>query len=392
MSQDSSPDPITVAALAVVPTHRVATAPPPNWLGLLSDEERVPHDDASAVRRVLEMGEPSGADPEPLFVAANLLSLVLFRRGRLDAARTLCRAEVGFARSCPPGPHRPRSAALALQPQVNLLRIEGYAGSLDHCLAGLAALERVAAGQDVHTAELEWFPQDVEPDPLLARRVRLLARNIRVADTCKILLRRGRIEELLDQAARFGVLWPGLTAAGLQHAAETPWAARPGAQRPPTAEQLGAGTTQERRLALVRGLHGVAHAFHTGPGGGRAAALRLAHRLDAALSAAAAEGPWASPLTVPRWQGVLGAALLLAGEERRGEELMRKALVAADPGGDSALARGLRLRLDGPADGPAAPVDLAAAERLESQLAEALARVSAALAVRPGPRRAPAGV
>lgn len=213
------------------------TAPAPNWLGFLSDEERVPQNESAAVDRALGLlSRPADDDPEPLFVAANLIALVHFRLGRPEHARALCRAETAYARSRVHdgrGPHTAKVAALALQPQVNLVRIEGYAGGLDRALAGLAALERIADGQRVQTQDIDWWPEDLADDPALARRIRALARNIRVSDTCRILHRRARPDLLAPAAARFAERWPTLVAHGIQHAAETPGCSAPRPPGPP---------------------------------------------------------------------------------------------------------------------------------------------------------------
>ncbi|MER8184727.1 hypothetical protein [Kitasatospora sp. NPDC094015] len=327
------------------------TAPVANWLGHLSDEERVPQDEAAAVDRAgALLARAAGEEPEPLFVAANLIALVQFRLGRLDHARALCRAETAYARRRPPGGPSAQLAALALQPQVNLVRIEGYAGDLDRALAGLAALERIADGLAARTADLDWRPDDLAGDPALARRIRALARNIRVSDTCKILHRRGRPDLLGPEAARFTARWPALASHGIQHAAETPWLLGDGPAGHPVDGPAGrsgpAALTDPdpmtRRLAVVRTLHLAAHAADHGE---HRRAADLAGPLVEAIGSL--PGPWASPLTVPRWWAVLGAALQHADQERQGRILLRAAL--AEARGDAPLVRGVLLRLGEPA-------------------------------------------
>lgn len=328
------------------------TTASPNWFGFLSDEERVPHSVLSALSHAGALLDRAASKPETVpetvFVSANLVSLVLFRLGRLDDARALCAAEIGYAYHHPDPALRPRLAALGLQPQLNLLRIEGYAGDLDTALAGLAALEEIADGHPVDTPQVRCSPDDFAGDPQLGRRIRALARNVRVSDTCKILLRRGRTGQLLTEAARLRGRWPDLAAQGLQHAAEAPWAACPEQQTPPGPGELYEGDTQSRRLAYVRTLHLAAYEA----GCGRAARAReLAWPLDAP-QAATEEGGWASELTVPRWQAVLGAVLLATGDATRGRELLLDALEFGDRLGDTALSGGVRRLLGLPAPVP----------------------------------------
>ncbi|MFJ1707215.1 hypothetical protein [Kitasatospora sp. NPDC088346] len=344
------------------------TAPAPNWLGFLSDEERVPQDEAAAVDRALGLlSRPADDDPEPLFVAANLIALVHFRLGRPEHARSLCRAETAYARGRVHdgrGPHTAKIAALALQPQVNLVRIEGYAGGLDRALAGLAALERIADGLRVQTQDIDWWPEDLADDPSLARRIRALARNIRVSDTCRILHRRARPDLLAAEAARFTARWPALAAQGIQHAAETPWLLGAGTAGPPGPAALTDPDPMARRLAVVRTLHLAAHAAEHGR------SERAAELAEALVDAVGGlPGPWASPLTVPRWWAVLGATLQRAGRERQGRILLRAAL--AESRGDAPLVRGILLRLGEPAPPRAGE---------PARLAEVTHRLHAALA------------
>lgn len=344
--------------------------PPPDWLGLLADEERIPPDGPAAVDRAHALLDDAGHDPddpEPLFVAANLLALVHFRQGRLDLARTVCRAETSYAarRSADP-----RCAALALQPQINLLRVEGYAGDLDRALDGLAALERIADGHPVRTPDIRWRPVDVDGDPGLARRVRALARNVRVADTCRILHRRGRTDLLGPAAARLTARWPALAAQGVQHAAETPWLLGAHDADPTDDTGLHEQRHQLRRLAVVRRLHLAARAAADGlPDRAAELADPLAEVIDAL------PGPWASPLTLPRWRAVLGVTLRHAGRPAAGDGLTRAALADAVAGGDRPLARGLRLHLGEPE--PPAP---ARAPDAGARLDAATGRVLTALA------------
>ncbi|MEV4612763.1 hypothetical protein AB0K43_09185 [Kitasatospora sp. NPDC049258] len=341
------------------------TAPAPNWLGHLSDEERVLQDEAAAVERARGLlARPTDEDPEPLFVAANLIALVHFRLGELEQARALCRAETAHGRRRASGGSPAKLAALALQPQVNLVRIEGYAGDLDRALAALAALERIADGLPARTADLDWWPQDLAADPALARRIRALARNVRVSDTCKILYRRARADLLAPAAARFTARWPALAAQGIQHAAETPWLLGTEEAEPPGPAALTDPDPMARRLAVVRTLHLTAHAAERGE---RQRVVDLAGPLVEAVGSL--PGPWASPLTVPRWWAVLGAALQRADRERQGRILLRAAL--AEARGDAPLVRGVLLRLGEPAPPrPSAPAGL---DKVTRQLHAALA-------------------
>ncbi|WP_033818702.1 hypothetical protein, partial [Kitasatospora sp. MBT63] len=314
------------------------------------------------------LDRPVGDDPEPLFVAANLVALVHFRLGRPDRARALCHAEIAYARSRARthGGTPARLAAFALQPQVNLVRIEGYAGDLDRALAGLAALERIADGERAHTEDVDWWPEDVAADPALARQVRALARNIRVSDTCKILHRRGRADLLAGAAARLTARWPALASQGVQHAAEAPWLLGADTAGAPGPTALADPDPMARRLAVVRTLQLAAHAAGRGQ---RERALDLTGPLVEAIGEL--PGPWASPLTVPRWWAVLGATLQRAGREQQGRILLRAAL--AEARGDAPLVRGALLRLGEPA--PPRTHDLGRLPEVTRQLHLALAPV-----------------
>ncbi|WP_405582845.1 hypothetical protein [Streptomyces sp. NBC_01190] len=351
------------------------TVPRANWLGFLSDEERVPHGGEALVDRVRALLADPRPGPEDLFSAANLVALTLFRLGRLDEARAVCHSEIDYAGDRPDSALRPRLAALGLQPRINLLRIEGYAGDLDRALTGLAALEDVAAGRAVRSGGIDWSPGDLDADPALHRRLRTIARNVRVGDTCKILLRRGRHELLLSEASRFRALWPALTAAGLHQAAEAPWTVAPGRRSVPGPAGPRARTVQESRLAFVRELHTAAHEADTGR---TAEAAESASRLAAGLPLLTG-GRWASATTVPRWRAVLGAVFVRAGDERSGRALLLDALDAGRRAGDTALAGGAARWLDAagvtiPA-GPERPPDI-----------ESLLVVSGRLAARLGHR------
>ncbi|MFI7275045.1 hypothetical protein [Streptomyces sp. NPDC049879] len=302
--------------------------------GFLSDTRRPPSGRATALRTVREL--LISREPEELYRACNLLALLHFRTGAPEEARALCRDQIAYARARRGTALGPRFTVLALQPQVNLIRLKGYApATADEALRDLAALEPLVSGRGAELPDLAYDTATVRrltEDGLLERAV---VRNIVVQDTLQILRRHRRDAQLLAAAARFRALWPGIPAERtVQHAEEAPWLVDAAAQPVLTPAALDhAPSPTAARLTYVRLLHtAAASAASPGAAGRDRARLlvtALAERRDAL------EGPFASPATPLRWLGHLAltarrAALPDAAAALLGE-LARHAETPADP-------------------------------------------------------------
>jgi len=194
------------------------------WLGFLSDEMRSCDTDHMSLRRVTALLARPASDVRSTFIAGNLTALLLFRARRLDDARALCQALIRYALAEHGGSRWPELAAYALQPEINLLRIEGYCGDIGAALGGLAQLDCLAQGMPAQFTAL--VLDESATAAVIAAGFDLggLARNILVAETSKILWRRGRHELLRERCADFRRRWPQLAATGgPAHASEAPW-------------------------------------------------------------------------------------------------------------------------------------------------------------------------
>ncbi|MET7333182.1 hypothetical protein [Nonomuraea sp. NPDC005650] len=308
------------------------------WLGYLADDERVTPDNAAVLARAdAILSEPPG-DLARLFVGCNLLALLLYRVRRLTEATAVCRGEIALALRRRGTSEWPLAASLALQPQINLLRAEGFAGDFRRALHGLRELEELATGRPVRLPDLEI------DDPMVAAMIRYgpepleLARSACVIDTCKILWRRGLGQELIEASARLRRRWPGLVAAGgPAFAAEAPWLVSPLELAPPALDQRSPAL---RRLAFIRLLHVAAAAVQAGKwqAARRASAELLANR-------EVAGGAFASPLTPLRWLASLGDTLLRLDLHEDAAGPLRQALNGARAYGETTLAGALAARL-----------------------------------------------
>lgn len=189
-------------------------------------------------------------DPAQLFISANRLALMLYRLGDTEKAAALCRAEIAAALR---HPSEPAIVSLALDPQVNLLRLAGAAGEIALVRDGFAALQGVVSGRTVDLPDLRWNAAFLAGCDRLTR-VRLLAtvRNAVVVDPCKIYFRAGETAALLAYAQHCQSLWPGAVAAGVHHAAEAPFLVDPSRDPiPPDSDH----DLQQVRLWHIQALH-----------------------------------------------------------------------------------------------------------------------------------------
>lgn len=302
------------------------------WLSFLADDMRVPHRGRTALAQVRKLFQHE--DPVKDFVACNLLTLLLFRHGNTAIAQALCRAEIvaGNKNQC--------FKIYALQAQVNLLRIEGLAGDPDAALAALSGLEPVADGRPAQLPELEIDERCLDPlSHRGAHRIRELARAVRVVDTCKILWRHDRRDELVAQAREFMCRWPDLRAgAEPHHAGEADWLVGAPDRAPLTLE---AGTDAlglpARRLQFIRSLHEAAILADAGE---RDTARKMA--VELLNPAARPPGPYMSAVTPARWLGSLADTLLRTDAHEEAAEALLEAEGIARQAGDGVLRSQLR--------------------------------------------------
>ncbi len=302
------------------------------WLGFLSDEMRSCDTDHMSLRRVTALLARPASDVRSTFIAGNLTALLLFRARRLDDARALCQALIRYALAEHGGSRWPELAAYALQPEINLLRIEGYCGDIGAALGGLAQLGCLAQGMPAQFTAL--VLDESATAAVIAAGFDLggLARNILVVETSKILWRRGQHELLRERCADFLRRWPRLAATGgPAHASEAPWllGGRQGDAHGGTAAGgLAKSMTRDasapawqRRAAQVRLLHTAAHAARDG---------RAGYATDIALALygrrSAQPGPWASALTPVRWDASLTDTMIRVGLRDEARTLTRELL------------------------------------------------------------------
>src|SRR5260221_5031401 len=128
------------------------------WLGFLADEARSPA--AGVMLSWVDALLSRPPDDEDLFVAANLIALVVFRAGDVDLACRVSHEEIGYAlRRQADGPVY---LMYALQPQINLLRIDSYGHDPDRALDGLDRLSRLASGLAVELPALSISTEQID--------------------------------------------------------------------------------------------------------------------------------------------------------------------------------------------------------------------------------------
>ncbi|WP_147450803.1 hypothetical protein [Streptomyces hoynatensis] len=351
-------------------------------LGFLSDVQRPPAMGAAALREAAAL--LAGSRPQDLFRACNLLALVHFRTGSAHRARRLCLDQIACALAHRGRPRWPRLAALALQPQINLIRLKGYAPDrVDEALRDLAALEPLTFGRGVRLPDLS-FGEDTARQLTESAGLDLdLVRNVLVHDTCGILWRHRLDDRLLAEAARLAALWPESPAhTRVQHAAEAPWLVDALARPEVPATALDGARNAAGRLAYVRLLHVADHAAQAGQ---RDRATRLVETLSA--NRAALAGPFASPLTPLRWLGSLARTAERLQRPDLAHGLLRELAGRPELPADRALHRLVRQGLGDrepprTPDGAAAPPGGAAApptvEELTEEAEDRLAALAAA--------------
>jgi hypothetical protein len=310
------------------------------WLGFLSDEQRAVLHGRSALRRVHALIQAPTGDVEDLYVAANLLALVLFRQGRVVESRQLCRDEIGYALRRRGTGGWPLLAMLALQPQINLLRIDGYGHDVDGALAGFRQFEEIGDGRGVALPEITLDTGDVDRIKRAGLPLRATIRNVTIADSCKILWRHGQLDRLLAHADRLCRRWPA-TPHLIQHAAEAPWLIDALTRPPlPTAELERVSDRSSRRLTYVQLLHVAAQAAGAGQVTlGRDTAVALHQRRDML------GGAYASALTPLRCLASLADTLRRLGRDDLATPLLHEVLARPETRADRVLHQGLQARL-----------------------------------------------
>jgi hypothetical protein len=245
------------------------------WAFLSPEDTVICREPAELMRRLTD-GFTMDTE-EDAFVAANRLALEAFRSRERDLAAQVCELEIGYACSRLASGGDERMAMFGLQPVINLIRLNGYAGDLDLARSGLAGLEAIADGESLRLCGLELTEP---PGP----RLRALARNNCLVETAKIFWRRGLPDELVSSCARLVAKWPQSTAKGPFHAAEAAWLVG----SPATLPQAGA-------LRRICALHQLGHALQApaaaAPGIDQ---LALADELFAQRSAALTKPPAAA--------------------------------------------------------------------------------------------------
>jgi hypothetical protein len=322
--------------------------------GFLSDEERAERGPAAVarVRRAL-----AGGDASQLFHAAHLLALALFhaRRTAEAAEVTRCAVECGRRLAAPAG--QAGQLFHTLRPQLDLLAFEGLVGDPDAALAGLSGLDDLAAGRGGQVGDVLFDDEAVGAAIAAGFPLPAVAGAARMVDTCKILLRHGRHDELLAFAGRYaaagtdaapatagpaGSAVPSRTSpptdrprGGLPHlrpghAAEAPWLVCPLDLPTPDPDELLALPRDRARLGFARALHTAA-----------AAEPRAARRLVRELTRVRDllnTGPWLSELTPVRCLLSLAETAARLGLDGIVHTLALEARVDAASAGDRLLA------------------------------------------------------
>jgi hypothetical protein len=330
------------------------------WLGFLVDDEWVPVRAPNLELRSFEHALQRSPRTENLLAVCNRIALFLFRQGLGNESREVCRSQIACALRAEPS----RSSHLAkygLQAQVNLLRLEGYAGAPERALAGYRILERLAAGEP---AELPDVPVSHSTVWSTHERLQKTARDVAIADVCKILWRRSLTERLSVEAARLVHTYPPGARTPL-HAAVASSVIQPDrATMPDVRPDQPQWSVQ---LELARVLHNAAALSEHDASGARDRALWLLTH-DVALARAFRT----RPLRV-RALAALADVLMRTGEIRSGVVLARSALAMSRAMQDDRLSEGIRRRIAavGPeTDEPAGsdPLDRERAIRLLSRV------------------------
>ena len=281
-------------------------------------------------------------DDAPVFVAANRLALEAFRGGERDLATEICQLEIRYA-AAKLADGGVQAALLGLQPVINLIRLNGYAGDFGLAWRGLAGLEAIADGQATCIAGFSLGPGQ----PVA---VRALARNNCLVETPKILWRRNRGDDMVASGRRLLAKWPRSAVSGPLHSAEAPWLT--GAEDAMRAAGLPAPPALRRLCAL--------HALEQAVPGSEA----LAGELFASRAEALAKPPAAAARDLT----CLGRALAGLGRPADATACLALAQATAGPA-DPALANRIRREwLEITSDPSALPPELDASRLTGPQL------------------------
>jgi hypothetical protein len=307
---------------------------PVPWPGFLADEARPP---AAAVMLSWVHGLLSRPpNDEDLFIAANLLALAVFRVGDVDLARRISHEEIGYAlRREADGPVY---LLYALQPQINLLRMDGHGEDPDGGLDGLDRLAHLASGLGVELPALSISAEQITRLDEAELPVRRVARTTHVVDTCKILYRHRRWDRLAEAGAKLLARYPDIHGTGPHHAFEALWLGAPAEQSPPGEQALDGGPGPAAHLAFLQLTH---HTAHLADLGRRDEAVRRATRMLARRDIL--DGRFSSPLTPLRWRASLADSLLRAGRPDLAEPVLAE--VHKGSTGDPPFRRGVAERL-----------------------------------------------
>jgi hypothetical protein len=228
------------------------------WPGLLAAEDVVVWREPAELFRRLSAGLTDSSSDQDAFAAANRLSLEAFRCGASALATAICQAEISYAAARLRRGHHAWTALFGLQPVVNLIRLNGYAGDLGLAREALIGLEDIAGGQPVLLLGLKLSPELLSAiGPAHRRMIQFAIANC-VTETAKILWRRRLYDELIGESGRLMDKWPQTAVTGPFHAAEAlcllngrvPAAANPALRRLCQLHQVARDPAGKRILAL----------------------------------------------------------------------------------------------------------------------------------------------
>jgi hypothetical protein len=330
------------------------------WLGFLTDEARPPADGVMLSWVDGLLSRPP--NDEDLYVAANLIALVVFHTGDADLARRISHEAIHYALRRQAGD--PIYLMYALQPQINLLRIDGFGDDPDDALNSLGLLARLASGLDTELPALSISTEQIDRLDEAGLPVRRVARTTHIVDTCKILYRHRQWDRLTEAGTALLARYPEVCDTGPHHAAEALWLGAVAQQPEPAEKALDSGPVQAVHLTFLQLMH---HTAHLADLGRSQEAVRQAARLLARQDIL--DGRFGSPMTPLRWRASLADSLLRAGRPDLAEPVFSE--VHRESAGDPLLDRGVAERLGlPPAQEPRAGREetLALAERVLDRL------------------------
>jgi hypothetical protein len=213
---------IAPPAAALAPSKAEPGMSASTWLGFLAPEDVVRWLAPTDLISQFATGFSAESDDEAAFPMVNRLALEAFRARNMTLASRICQMEIEYAMARHRADKSNRIMLFGLQPVINLVRLNGYTGSLSDALAGLAELERVASGFPARIHGLD-ITAALLDDSLVAPRLRALARITCLVETAKILWRRGHVERMATASRRLTLKWPRSLDTGPYHAAEAGW-------------------------------------------------------------------------------------------------------------------------------------------------------------------------